>query len=245
MSRRRLEIVSGSGGAALRSSLSGLTLALGLLVTACEPPLTEVPASGGEAPELLAVFDLTRHERGRPADPRRSFRLWREKDRIVYATEGETTVRMWRRTAHGDISHFEAWPGRKVAVEYVPGDLRALGAMPVWEGLQGLVERDLLATSLHQRGTGRHRGMRVTRYAGSVEGTELELTWIPSLRLPAELEEVRDGGTSRLELRQVYRLQEAPWRPPDLRSMRTIDFADLGDTPPGLVPRPTHRHGGP
>lgn len=243
MSGESIDIVSGSGGAALRSSL--FALALGLLVTGCEPPLAEVPENGSDAPELLAVFDQSRRERERPPDPRRRFYLWREEGRIVYATEGDAAVRVWRRSTHGDVSHIEAWPGRKVAVEYVPGDLRALGAMPVWEDLQGLVKRQLLGTSLRRRGTGSHRGVRVAHYAGSVEGTELEITWIPSLRLPAELEERRGGVTTRLELRQVHRLREAPWRPPDLRSLRTIDFADLGDAPPGLVPRPTHGHGGP
>lgn len=241
MSRESIEIVSGSGGAALRSSLLGL--ALGLLVAACAPPLTQVPANGAEAPELLAVFDLSRRVGEGPADPRRSFYLWREKGRIVHATEGDAAVRVWRRSAHGDISHLEAWTDREIAVEYVSGDLRALGALPVWGDLQGLIERDLLGTALPERGTGSHRGVRVTRYAGSVEGTELEITWIPSLRLPAELEKRWQGGTSRLELRQVYRLQDAPWRPPDLRSLRTIDFADLGDAPEELIPPSMHRHG--
>lgn len=242
MSRRRIVIVSVSGGTALRSFSLSLAATLCLLA-GCARPLTDLRADGAEVPELLAVFDLSRDGKGRSADPRRSFYLWRERHRIVHATDGEDAVRVWRRDAHGDISHLEAWMERGIVVEYVPGDLRALGTTPVWEDLQGLVERRRLGAALRRRGSGRHRGLPAVRYAGSVEGTDLELTWIPSLRLPAALEERQDGVTTRLELRQVYRLRHAPWRPPDLRSLRTIDFADLGDAPEEPVPRPTHRHG--
>lgn len=242
MSRRRIAIVSVSGGTALRSFSLSLAATFCLLA-GCAPPLTDLRADGADAPELLAVFDLSRDGGDGPADPRRSFYLWRERHRIVYATEGEDVLRIWRRDTHGHISHLEAWMERGIVVEYVPGDLRALGAMPVWEDLQGLVERVRLDADLRRRGSGGHRGLPATRYAGSVEETDLELTWIPSLRLAAELEERRDGTTTRLELRQVYRLRDAPWRPPDLGSLRTVDFADLGDAPPDLVPHAAGAHG--
>ncbi len=251
--------VSASGGTALRSfSFPGprracrgggargpvaAGLVLGMLAGGCAPPLNELPAASGGAPELLAVFDMSRREPDLSPQPRRRFYLWRERHRIVYATRGAPTVRMWRRHVGDDISYLEAWPDRRIAVEYVPGDLRALGASPDWGDLQGLVERKLLGTALRLRDTGSDRGVRVARYSGSARGTDLEVTWIPSLRLAAELEERRDGVTTRLTLRQIYGLDDAPWRPPDLRAFRSVDFADLGDAPPGLVPRPAGPHG--
>jgi hypothetical protein len=195
-------------------------LGLALLAAACTPPLTKLSAAGEDPPELLAVYELDRGH---------LFYLWREADRIVQATAGSPSLREWRRSPAGEISHREARLDERLIVEYTSGDLRMLGALPAWEDLQGLAARELLAAPLTARSRRRYRGVEARRLSGSVGETEVEVIWLPSLHLAAELREHSQDGTRSLTLRQIYPLDRAPWRPPELRSFRSIDFADLGD----------------
>lgn len=134
---------------------------------------------------------------------------------------------VWERRPEG-IARLVVLAERAVVLETSPGDLRAMGAAPEWTTVARLVTAEWL-DELEARPARPFRGEPATRRRGRAGEVEVDLLWLERLALPAELELRRAGRGERLRLERVHGIDEAPWQPPPVRGLRSIDAADLGD----------------
>ena len=149
----------------------------------------------------------------------------RTDDRVEYRMQGEP-ARVWRRLADG-LEYRELHPQDGRAVVYAPGDLRALEHSPDWAQLHGLVAPGVRA-QLRAGGTRRVDGRTARHFEGDTEGARITLDWLDDAALPAQFVRRTDGGTTRLVLRRLERVDAATAFTAG-EDLREIDYTDLGD----------------
>lgn len=178
-----------------------------------------VSAGVGAPQALIAEYRL--HD----ARGDRTLLLVRDENHVEYRIPGEP-IRAWQRGGDG-LEHQEIFPADKTVVVCAPGDVRALGRLPDWAQVSGLVDPQLRGQLERQTPT-RIAGESAQRYQGTRGGAHVELTWLPMAALPAHYR--RDAGADRFELKLV-KLERHPAADAFTATgaLRELDCADIGD----------------
>jgi len=155
----------------------------------------------------------------------RTLVLVRDENRIEYRIPGEP-IRVWQQGSDG-LEHREIFPADQKVVVFAPGDLRALGHVPDWAKLSGLVD-PALRGQLKEAGSTRIAGEPAQRYRGTQDGEHIELAWLQAPALPAHFRRGAGKGRFELTLRKLERhaAAEAFTATGDFRE---LDYADIGD----------------
>lgn len=144
-------------------------------------------------------------------------------DTVELRVAGEP-VRVWRRLGDG-LEHRAIFAADRRVVVFAPGDLRAVGRMPTWADVRGLVPSAFLAGAASPAGT--VDGHAAVRHRGRDGAVGFDVTWLVDAGLPTRY--VRTGPRpARLELRSLKRVA-APAAFTRDDGDREIDAADLGD----------------
>ncbi|AEG01642.1 hypothetical protein Metme_3270 [Methylomonas methanica MC09] len=215
------------------STLPGLVLALCL--SACtttqthptKPLRVDLPL-----PDIAAEFE-TRIERldssSDAHEPQRyRWRFYRSAKRIETHLLPDNSGESWTQLPDGDIAYQRLFHTQKQLIDYLPGDLKAIGSQPNWLRLATLINADHLENFVAQS-SDTILGRSVTHYTDDTRSNPVELAWLEAEQLPALLRRRGHGHTVTTRLIAVYRLDDAPWERPNSDAYQTTDFADLGD----------------
>ncbi len=223
----RAVAASASGEAAPAPKRPTETEAREVVSTAAERQVTEVE----DLPAVIADYVRYAGTDGRTVQERWSFA--RRGSRVELRRPDERLIETWQRDPKsGRLSRAVLFQDERLAVLYVPGDLKGLGVDPNWYLLTHQFDAPPLDMGLKQGGEVfvPRLAMSAVRYSGTRGRTQLQVHWLPRLQIPALIQAQDEHGNAQsIELTALRRFGEAPDAFTRLRDYEQIDFADLGD----------------
>lgn len=156
--------------------------------------------------------------------------LWRSESVVETLESHGNTGEAWRRSRTGEVTGYERLfhVDRKL-IEYVPGDLAAVGAAPDWTRLASVVDPSQIGTALTKRGEDVFAGVPVEIWSGESGGVTLEVRWCPEWAVPVRIVRTQGGEILEFDLRDARAAGATPWSRPKSGRYDRVDFADIGD----------------
>jgi hypothetical protein len=157
-----------------------------------------------------------------------SFWLWRYKNQVAQQNKTNGITKYWYHLPNNQVKSMLLFEQFNKAIEYDPNDLPTDTSEPGWqEKVQLVSDRQLASlTRVREQGTGCAR----EEVYQSHDAPELQLVWLPELKLVKYMKQRRDGKSVEWKLVKVdlntssIQKQFDTWM-----SFQTFDFADIGD----------------
>lgn len=208
---------------------------LPLLLAACAQdtvkpvamPIIINPSPPALAVEFETVVDQT-EANGEIVQSSHRWRFWRDHDYVETLNLDDDSGEVWRKTENGEIAYQQLFHEQQQLIDYLPGDLRALDAVPDWNGLTHLLNSTTLA-ALHGGEAAEILDFEARRYQGRIQGQTLQVLWLPDQQLPALIETQQPGRRIVTRIQAIFALAHSPWPYRRSSAYGAIDFADLGD----------------
>ncbi|PPD33496.1 MAG: hypothetical protein CTY18_09605 [Methylomonas sp.] len=211
-----------------------LILILLLLLTACaHQPNTPLKIQAlNQLPALAAEFETTVIESADNGDDKQQhtyrWRFWRAANRVETLNLQDNSGEVWSQSANGQIEYQQVFHDQQQVLNYVPGDLKALGSDLDWSALATLLNQTMVA-SLLAEGREQLLGRQAMHYQSKIPESPLEITWLEHEQLPAMIKRTEHGHIIITRLTAIYPLQQSPWPYQRSGNYRYTDFADIGD----------------
>ena len=138
---------------------------------------------------------------------------------------------IWSRDQQGDISHSRLFVQDKKIIEYTNGELKTLNKVPNWQRLATIFDTKQIA-KLHKTGEKVVLGQQAQLLEGKINGQQTVVWWLPSLQIPAYVEQGEGSAQTRMVLKELFQTTPTHWdwvNTALLSSYSTIDASDLGD----------------
>lgn len=168
----------------------------------------------------------------------RQWLFWRGPDRVEIRDGTNALGELWKRDARGRVRYTYLEPAYQRGIEYSATDLEVIDFRRPWSALTGLVaptELDRLVSAGETEVLGRPARI----YRGRLSNGQVEVLWLPDLKLAARVTHTSTDRLTVHELQAFLTDQDAPSATTDaqLADYRLVDFADLGDmeTSPGMA----------
>lgn len=180
-----------------------------------------------QLPVLAAEFETIIETDG--ADQQRyQWRFWRTAKRVETHNLQDNTGEIWTKSADGKIAYERVFHDQKQVIEYTPGDLNAIGAVPDWSAVATLLNQPMI-TGLVEDGREQVLSRPASHYQSNNEGIPLEVTWLDHEQLPALIKRNDHGHIITTRVIDIYPLAASPWPYQRSTNYRYTDFADIGD----------------
>jgi hypothetical protein len=176
----------------------------------------------GALPLSIAHYEVTHDGRSERLD------VVRTSDRIEHRYLKRGITEVWSRDPRGELSHWKVFHQPKRSVHYTAGDLRTIEAEPLWEQLATLLKPGERA-KLKTKGSKRTPHGPAILLEGQLDHQKARVLWNEREGWAEEIAWVSGNA------RKTYRLlSNEPCTPTvcasvDMRDVREIEFADLGD----------------
>lgn len=208
-----------------------LLLSLLVVVTGCTQqaaiPL-QIQASA-QLPAIAAEFSTTITESDHDtAQEEHVWRFWRGAHFIENLNLQDQSGENWSLSTDGTITYQRLFHSQQQLIDYLPGDLKAIGTEPNWQALGTLLSPAMVATLLAD-GQKQVLGRTAIHYHSTDPNQDLEVLWLEQEQLPALLKYNDHGHTFVTRLTALYPLAQSPWTYQRASSYRSTDFSDLGD----------------
>ena len=156
------------------------------------------------------------------------WRFYRAAHRVETHNLHDNSGEIWSRFADGSLGYQRVFHTQQEIIDYVPGDLKAIGITIDWPALNTLLEpgetESLISDSREE-----FLGRPAVHYKNSDLTKPIEIIWLEQEQLPALIQRTARGHTFISRIIAIHSLPQAPWLPPDSSNYRVTDFADLGD----------------
>jgi len=180
-----------------------------------------------QLPVLAAEFETIIETDG--ADQQRyRWRFWRTAKRVETHNLQDNSGEIWTKSADGKIAYERVFHDQKQVIEYTPGDLNAIGAVPDWSAVATLLNLSMTA-GLIEDGREQVLDRPASHYQSNNEGIPLEVIWLDREQLPALIKRNDHGHTITTRVIGIYPLAASPWPYQRSTNYRYTDFADIGD----------------
>lgn len=156
------------------------------------------------------------------------WRFYRAANRVETHNLHDNSGEIWSRSAYGNISYQRVFHAQQAIIDYLPGDLKAIGAKIDWLALSTLLDSDLIA-SLISDSQDTFMGRSAIHYKNSDPGRSIEILWLEQEQLPAIIRRTEQKQTVISRISAIHALHQSPWALPLSSDYQLIDFADLGD----------------
>ncbi|MCG3135748.1 MAG: hypothetical protein HMLKMBBP_03504 [Planctomycetes bacterium] len=156
--------------------------------------------------------------------------MWRSERRVETLESHGNSGEAWIRDSSGAITGYERhFHVERKTIEYVPGDLAAVGTSADWTRLASVVDPSALGRGLVLSGRAEFGGEPVEVWSGESGGVALEVGWCPGRQLPVRITRTKGEESLEMELRDARQASGAPWSRPKSDRYERTDFADIGD----------------
>ena len=127
-----------------------LALFLFMLLSACaqQPDKPLQIRALDQLPALAAEFETTVIETGHGGDqPQRyQWRFWRAADRVETHNLQDNSGEIWEKAADRTVTYQRVFHDQRQVIDYLPGDLKAIGAEPDWSAIATLLNQAMQAS---------------------------------------------------------------------------------------------------
>lgn len=206
-----------------------------LLLVACaqDPvkPLSMPITINQPLPPLAVEFETVVDQTGADGEIYQSshrWRFWRDQDYVETHNLADDSGEVWRKAENGEIGYQRLFHDQQQLIDYQPGDLRALGAVPDWNAVTSLLNPAALA-ELRGGDAVKILDLDAQRYRGQLHGQALKVVWLPTQQLPALIETKQPGQRIVTRIQAIFTLAHSPWPYRRANDYGVIDFADIGD----------------
>lgn len=207
---------------------------LSLIVGGCSPIIVQpIPfQSELSLPDVAGEFETTviQEQSAQTSKPTQTYRwrFYRTAQRIETHIVHDQTGEIWLRSKEGNISYQRVFHKEQHVVDYLPGDLKAIGASPDWMAIATLIDANWVS-SLISDGQTISFEQPAIHYTHSITENPVEVLWLEQAKLPAMIQKNKNGHLLITRLLALYPWQHSPWLAPDSSNYLCIDFSDLGD----------------
>ncbi|MDD5275358.1 MAG: hypothetical protein PHR16_04680 [Methylovulum sp.] len=213
-----------------------LTSSLILFLSACASPakdtytLPENLSTITPANPLACRFEkqLVNEQKPQSTD----WYFWRDALRTETRDELSNQGEIWEHNKTGQLFYTRIFYNDRVAIDFVPGDLAAMGNTVSWQQLGSLIDPATLGKELLLQNKKTVNQVAVEYYSGTLNGIPTEVDWLPVIQLPARLTKKLPEKTITVTLSEcapASKLAVQPITKAELDSFRHIDYTDLGD----------------
>ena len=139
---------------------------------------------------------------------------------------------IWQRDDQGRLFKIRLFNQDRVALEYTDGDLKASDRLASWPTIWSIVDTRQFGKDLKLAAKETFYGVELETYQGKLDGVDVKMEWLPSLKLPKSISRHGPGMDEDLDLVSCKSLSTASIKPmttAKLNDYRHIDFTDLGD----------------
>jgi len=187
--------------------------------------LDQLPALAAEFETVIASEahdddDLQQHSH--------KWRFWRTADRVETHNLQDNSGEIWTKSAYGTVTYQRVFHDQKQVIDYMPGDLKAIGSEPDWLAIATLLNQAMIAPMLDDRSED-VLGRPAIHYQSNDPDNPLEITWLEHEQLPAMIKHTEHGHTIITRITAIYPLAQSPWPYQRSGDYRYTDFADIGD----------------
>lgn len=217
----------------MSKTAKGLLPSLFLLLSACAhqaniPPQIQTQST---LPEIAAEFETTitpanRQEDGQAHTYR--WRFWRSAKRVETHNLQDNSGEVWMKSPDTKISYERLFHDQKQVIEYMPGDLAAIGYATDWLAISTLLDQAMKA-QLTAADNEEILGKPAWHYQSHDPEQSLAVAWMPNEQLPGLIKHTEQGNTVVTKIIALYPLAQSPWPYQRSGNYRYTDFADLGD----------------
>ncbi|MCB5187763.1 hypothetical protein LG200_07045 [Methylobacillus caricis] len=200
---------------------------LGLLLLGCNV------ASADDLPVLNARFETSQCAIPCKKPVAREWIMMRDSNQLELRDVGASHSDLWQVQADGSLDYVYVMHNEKRAIDYNPVDLRLLGisaGMEKWQALSRLVTQEELST-LEKLAGKTYQGMSTEVYRGKLDQVKTEVTWIPALQIPLQVQYHYPDRVVTVKLVQRFG-QALPVEKTTYAVLQTyqhVDFTDIGD----------------
>lgn len=164
---------------------------------------------------------------------KREWLMLREANQVELRDMNVSHSDLWQWQDGTSLDYVYLMHNEKRAIDYTAIDLRLLGigvGEQKWQALTQLVTTRELASM--QKKTGRiYEGMSTEVYQGKLKGVETEVTWIPALQIPLQVDYryPKHHVTVKLVERYQGAVPVEKTTSQILQAYQHVDFVDIGD----------------
>ena len=186
-----------------------------------------------QLPALAVEFETTIIENGAHDDDDQQqhshqWRFWRSANRVETRNLQDNSGEIWTKSADGKVEYERVFHDQQQVIEYLPGDLKAIGSEPDWSAIATLLTPTMIASMLADSGE-EVLGYPATHYHSNDPDRPLDITWLEHQQLPAMIKRTEHGYTAITRITAIYPLAQSPWPYQRSADYRYTDFSDIGD----------------
>jgi len=184
--------------------------------------------ASGQLPAIAAEFEtvITAND-GQPPQYYH-WRFWRSARLIETHNLYDNSGEIWSLSADGKMGYEQVFHQQKQVIEYVPGDLNAIGLLLDWSSLATLLN-PAMSASLLANGREIVLGRSAVHYQSHHADPLLEILWLEYEQIPALIKRTESSKSITTRITALYPLAQSPWPYQRSGDYHHTDFADLGD----------------
>ena len=155
--------------------------------------------------------------------------FFRNDSRVEFRGDGIGEI--WERDSSNRLTLYKVAYGDRAAIEYLPGDLRAMDNLPNWERLQSFIDPTTF-TKLVPEGTTTALSRTANVYRMNNPHVDTEIVWLAEEKLPALVRSKDDEKIVTLRLLALDSIDNSSFKPTsveELQNYKLIEFSDIGD----------------
>jgi len=183
-----------------------------------------------QLPALAAEFETTVIEASHEGHQQQShqWRFWRATNRVETHNLQDNSGEVWTKSAEGQMEYQRVFHDQQQVIDYLPGDLKAIGSELDWSAIATLLNQAMIAP-MYADSREEVLGRPAIHYQSNDPDNPLEITWLEQEQLPAMIKRTEHGHTIITRLTGIYPLAQSPWPYQRSDNYRYTDFSDIGD----------------
>jgi len=196
------------------------------LTTAANAEITDVSCVYQTSTHVIPDIEDHGHQRRIPKNTKWYF--WRTDKQVEVSNEAQNFGEKWISYDQQNVFYQVLYHDKKFLLNFQPADLKILGKQANWEMRTALFPQSILQ-QLQQKGSGKYQQFATLHYQGMVAGVNYQVDWIPELKLPLRVEKKTVNKIIVTELKEVYPLDQSPYKQHLSDKYEDMDYADIGD----------------
>ena len=197
--------------------LSGLVILNGCSTLTRQPSpfvlMTDPPSLTAEYETTVVSTHHEDHQQQAEAKQDYKWRLWRSSNHIQTYNQQDNSGEAWSKSARGEISYQRLFHAQQQIIDYVPGDLKAIGSTVDWPMLATLLNHEMIQDLVCTDDID-SQSRPIQHCHSRSKPEKLQIDWLTQEQLPASITLTEQDQRITSRLLTSYPLAKSPWQEP-------------------------------